>query len=109
MKVLLLPEVREYFKELQIILYEKCYFGFEDAAQKYTDELIDDIENNLPMKTHKPAPAYFNKYGKGLYYAVFPKNKHTQWYAFFRIYRKDGELYYQVRYIANNHTVVQYL
>jgi len=109
MKILLLPEVREYLKELQIILYKKHYFGFEEAAQEYTDELLDDILLTLPVRPHRPAPAYFNKYGKGLYYAVFTKNKRTQWYAFCRVYRENGELCYQIRYIANNHTIAQYL
>ena len=109
MKVLLLPDVRGYLKELQIILYKKNYFGFEEAAQEYTDELYDDIITTLPIRIYRPAPAYFNKYGKGMYYAVFPKNKRTQWYVFFRMYRQEGELCYQVRYIANNQTVAQYL
>ena len=109
MKVIALPEVQQYLQSLKKILFEQEYFGFEDASQKYVDELFSDMKANLPTKLHKPAPAYFNKYGKGLYYAVFPKNKRTQWYAFFRMYRKDGEIYYQIRYVANNHTVAQYL
>ena len=64
---------------------------------------------NLPVKLHRPAPDYFNKYGKNMEYAVFKKNKHTQWYVFFRVYQKDGEIIYQVRYIGNNHTIAQYL
>ena len=32
MKVLFLPEVRQYLKELQNTLFEKEYLGFEDAA-----------------------------------------------------------------------------
>lgn len=34
MKVVVLPEVRLYFKELAQILYEKDYFGYEEAALK---------------------------------------------------------------------------
>ena len=109
MKVVVIPEVYEYLENLVITLFENEYFGFEETARKYVDSLYDDITTNLPVCTKKPAPAYFNKYGKGLYYAVFPKNKRTQWYAFFRMYRKDGKIYYQIRYIANNHTVAQYL
>jgi len=109
MKVIFLPDVRKYFNNLIPILYEKGYFGFRETAKKYVDDLFDDIEINLPIHSHKPAPKYFDKYGKGLYYAVFPKSKRTQWYAFFRIYQKNGEIIYQVRYIANNHTVAQYL
>ena len=51
MRVIILPDVREYMKKLQIILYEKNYFGFEETAQKYTDGLIDDIENKSTHKT----------------------------------------------------------
>jgi len=109
MRVIILPDVREYMKKLQIILYEKNYFGFEETAQKYTDGLIDDIENNLPIKQHNPAPKYFDKYGKGLYYASFNKNKQTTWYAFFNKYEANKEIIYLIRYIANNHTAAQYL
>jgi hypothetical protein len=105
MIVIINPEVRRYFYELQYILYEKDYFGFLEAAKKYVNELLDDIKKNLPIKTKKTAPKYFtDQFGKGLYYATFTKNKRTQWYAFFRIYKISGEIYYQVRHIENNHT-----
>jgi len=42
-------------------------------------------------------------------YAIFIKNRHTSWYVFFKIYRKDREIFYVVRYIANNHEIAQYL
>ena len=32
MKVVFLPEVRLYLRELQDILFEKEYFGFEESA-----------------------------------------------------------------------------
>jgi len=109
-KVIFIPEVRQYYKSLVPILYEKGYFSFRDTAYKYVKELIDDIITNLPSKLKKPAPKYFTeRYGKGLYYAVFSKSKHTQWYVFFKMYKIEKEIYYQVRYIANNHTVAQYL
>lgn len=44
MKVIALPEVREYLMELIQILYKKEYFGFEENAQKYVEELIFDIK-----------------------------------------------------------------
>jgi histone deacetylase complex regulatory component SIN3 len=94
---------------LKKILFENEYFGFEDAAQKYVDELFDDITKNLHVHIKKRAPKYFDKYGKGMYYAGFRKNKNTQWYVFFRLYRKNEENIYQIRYIANNHTIAQYL
>jgi hypothetical protein len=39
MKVLFLPEVRDYFKELAKILYEKDYFVFEEDAIEYAKYL----------------------------------------------------------------------
>ena len=109
MKVLFLPEVRMYFQELQDILFEKEYFGFEESAVQYVRELIFDIEASLPERLSKIAPPYFDRYGKGMKYATFRKNKHTQWYVFFNKYRENGEVIYLVRYISNNHMIAQYL
>jgi hypothetical protein len=78
MKVLFLPEVRDYFRELSQLLYEKNYFGFEEAAIRYATDLFNDIADTLPAKVKKNAPAYFDRYGKGMFYAVFKKNKRTQ-------------------------------
>ena len=73
MRVLFVPEIQDYFYELENILYGKGYFSFEDAAIKYVDDLIYDIKTNLPSKHHKPAPKHYKKYGKELYYTVFKK------------------------------------
>jgi len=109
MQVIFLPEVFDYLEELSEILYEKGYFSFEETALGYVLELYDDIVSNLPKCQHKPAPKYFDKYGKGMKYASFRKNKHTTWYVFFRIYKKYEEPIYMVRYISNNHVIAQYL
>jgi hypothetical protein len=109
MNVIILSGVLKYLENLVIILYKKEYFGFLETSRSYVKELLVDIKTNLPAKLHKPAPKYFDKYGKGMKYAVFRKNKRTNWYAFFKTYRKDGETYYVVRYIANNHIIAQYL
>lgn len=109
MKVIALPEVREYLMELINILYEKEYFGFEENAQKYVEELFLDIKTNLPLKLKKPAPPYFDRYGKKMLYSTFRKNKATQWYVFFNVYQKDGEMTFIIRYISNNHVTAQYL
>ena len=108
MNVTFTEEVVEYFNELTGILYEKEYFGFRESALKYVGDLVDDIIADLPFKVKKPAPPYFERYGKDLWYASFRKNK-DKWYVFFTVYRKDGETVYLVRYIANNHTVSQHL
>ena len=109
MNVIFTPKVLLYFEELIFILYDKEYFSLLETSKRYVDELVDDILTNLPTKQHKPAPKYFDKYGKGMYYARFRKNKQTTWYAFFSKYNENGETIYLIRYIANNHTVAQYL
>ena len=109
--VLIIPEAQLYLQNLALILYEKEYFGFEDSARKYVIDLFEDIKKTLPIRQHKPAPKYFDKYGKGMKYAVFKKNKRTSWYVFFTIYEdeKTGEDIFLIRYVGNNHTVTQYL
>ena len=109
MKIVAIPKVQQYLESLKKILFEDEYFGFEDTAQKYVDDLFEDIKTNLPTHQHKPAPKYFDKYGKGMYYAVFRKSKNTQWYVFFIPYKEKGETIFLIRYIANNHVIAQYL
>ena len=109
MNVIFLPKVLEYLDELVFILFEKQYFSFLDTSIRYVDDLVDEIKDTLPMQAYKPAPPFFNKYGEGMFYVVFKKNKRTSWYVVFRIYEENGERIYQVRYIANNHTVAQHL
>jgi hypothetical protein len=109
MKIVALPKVQQYLESLKKILFEEEYFGFEESAIKYVNDLFDDISTTLPIRPHKPAPKYFDKYGKNMEYAFFRKNKNTSWYVFFRIYKINEEEVYQIRYIANNHTIAQYL
>ena len=92
MKVLAIPEVRQYLYELSLILYEKDYFSYFETAEKYVDELFYDINTTLANRQKKIAPPYFEKYGKNLLYAVFKKNKTTQWYVFFNVYEDNSEL-----------------
>ena len=107
MKVLFLPEIRAYFKDLSIILFEKEYFGFYENAFQYADDLFTDIETSLPKKQKKVAPDFFSKYGVNLRYSVFKKNNNTQWYVFFETYNEENT--YVVTYIGNNHTIAQHL
>lgn len=109
MVVTALPEVEQHLESLKRVLFEGEYFGFEDAAQKYVDDLFLDIKIRLPYCPHKPAPPYFDRYGKGMYYATFRKSKHTHWYVFFRIYKLHCETIYQIRYITNSHVAAQHL
>jgi len=109
MSVLILPEVRQYLKELSYTLYEKGYFGFLDSSEQYMEELFTNIKTTLPIRLHKPAPKHFEKYGKDLHYATFNTNNRTSWYAFFTKYRQDEDIIYLVRYISNNHVAGQLL
>ena len=52
MKVIALPEVREYLMELIQILYKKEYFGFEENAQKYVEELLSLIHISEPTRPY---------------------------------------------------------
>ncbi len=109
MSVLFLPEVENYLFELTEILYQKDYFGFKESAVNYVTALENDIRHHLFTKIKRPAPPFFDRYGKKLLYAVFTKNKATQWYVFFNVYQENGETIFLVRYISNNHVIAQLL
>ena len=109
MKIVFLPESLEYFNELSTILYEKDYFGFEDSALKYVDDLFESIKNTLHSRVKKPAPTYFDRFGKNMLYSAFRKNNITEWYVFFNIYQEDEDITLVIRYISNNHVIAQYL
>ena len=109
MKVLATDEVNEYWENLITILYEKGYFGSEEFAKRYVDELVHDIRTNLPNRTSKPSPKHFEKYGEELRYASFKKNRRTTWYVFFETYEENEEIIYLVCHIENNHTAAKYL
>ena len=109
MNVGFIPEMRDYLEELVIVLYQKEYFGWLDTSQKYVDDLFLDIKTNLPTRRHVPAPPYFDKYGKDMYYAAFRKSKRTIWFVFFSKYQQNDGVFFLVRYIANNHVIAQYL
>ena len=109
MQIIFAQEVIEYLEDLASILYEKGYFSFENTALKYIIDLYDEIVATLPTRSHKPAPKYFDRYGKAMKYAVFKKNRNTSWYVFFATYEKGGEKFFLIRYIGNNYTVAQYL
>jgi len=70
MNVIFLKKVRKQFESLVPVLYENGYFSFLEDAQKYVDELFEDITENLPNRSHRPAPPYFDKYGKSMKYAA---------------------------------------
>ncbi len=98
-------DVEDYLVDLIEILYEKEYFGFKESATDYVRELVYEIQDSLNRKHKKTAPTFFSKYDDNLQYVIYQKNRNTQWYVFFN---RDGDTYC-VYYIANNHSVGQYL
>ncbi len=64
MRVLVMPEVRQYLKRLSQILYDKDYFGYLDYAEKYVERLFGDITTTLPTCVHRPAPRHFDPAGE---------------------------------------------
>ena len=109
MRVLFLPEVSQQFVELVDILYEQGYMSYLEYAIEYSETLFREIQSMLHLKVHREAPPYFDKYGKGMSYASFTKNKHTTWYVFFNEYDVAGETVYLVRYMSNNHVIAHHL
>ena len=109
MSVLFLPEVSQQFVELAEILYDKGYLCFLDTAITYSESLFRQIQSELPYKVHRKAPDWFNRIGKDMSYAVFPKSHHTTWYVFFNMYEVGKETVYLVRYVSNNHVIAQHL
>ena len=105
MKILYDPNVEEYLIELSQILYDKEYFGFIEDAKQYVRDIIFEINLSLDKKIKKEAPEYFNRYGEGLYYTAYKKNKNTSWYVFFHY---EDEIYL-IRFIGNNHNVGKFL
>lgn len=109
MSVRFLPEVSQQFVDLVKVLYDKGYMSFPDAAQEYSESLFREIQASLPLKVHRKAPPWFDRFGKEMSFATFPKNKHTIWYAFFNVYYIGSETIYLVRYLSNNHVIAQHL
>ncbi len=75
MRVIILPEVGDYFVELVETLYQKEYFGFRASAREYVTGLIDAIRDTLPNRVHRPAPSRFDPDDKGVWLATFRKNR----------------------------------
>lgn len=109
MKVLFLPEVVDQFLELANILYDKGYLNSKDAATEYAARLFRDIQQFLPTKVRKGAPAFFKREGSGEQYSAFKHNRHTTWYVFYSIYEVDGETVFLIRKLTNNHVIAHRL
>ncbi|MDU6474906.1 MAG: hypothetical protein E6542_02480, partial [Bacteroides sp.] len=85
MRVVFAPEVEEDLYGLIKILVEKEYLGTYPFAISYVEELIADIQQNIHSKLKKKAPAFFERYGKDMYYITYQRNSNTTWYIFFSV------------------------
>lgn len=94
MRVVFAPEVEEDLYGLIKILVEKEYLGTYPFAISYVEELIADIQQNIHSKLKKKAPAFFERYGKDMYYITYQRNSNTTWLYFFLCHRRY--LFYQI-------------
>ena len=88
----------------------RLYYGNQELTQitvdhSYVEELIADIQQNIHSKLKKKAPAFFERYGKDMYYITYQRNSNTTWYIFFSVI---GDTYF-IKYITNNHVSGQYI
>lgn len=98
------PVALSFLDELANILLAKEYFSFAETADAYIDDIVLFVIENIHTFPHKPAPTYFSKYGKNLFYIPYHRNKNTTWYIFF----EKTSHHFLIRHITNNHVVGQY-
>ena len=67
-------------------------------------DLIGFVKDKIHTIPHKPAPSYFAKYGKDLFFISYNRNPHTTWYIFF----EKTTHHYLIRHITNNHIAGKY-
>jgi hypothetical protein len=93
----ILDDVVIYLNHLTQLLFEKEYFGFEDAAHDYVDKIYNFIEFDLITFPHKRTPNSLKKFGSK--YLFYRPNNRTTWYIFFENYQNR----YLITFITNNH------
>ncbi len=93
-----------FLNELTDILLEKGYFSFYETSVEYMWDMLSFVKENIENLPHKPAPSYFAKYGKNLFYISYKRNHQTTWYILF----EKTTAHYLVRYITNNHVAGSY-
>ena len=93
-------DVLLFLDELTDILIDKGYFSSYEYSAQYIEDLVSYINRNIALRYHKKTPVYFSKYGEGLFYITYQRNKHTTWYIMFQ---KTKRCFF-IRYITNNHS-----
>ena len=59
-KIEILPEVIDYLNNLTQILFDQEYFGFEETAQQYVQNIYDFMEYEIVNFPHKATPKPLN-------------------------------------------------
>lgn len=90
--------------ELHNLLLEYEYHSFIETANNYIEDIVGFITLKIHTFLPKPAPTYFSKYGKNLFYIFYSRNKNTTGYIFF----EKTEEHYFIKHISNNHIVGHY-
>lgn len=80
-EIILQQDVNQFLQKLILILFEKDYFGFEEAAELYVSKIYDFIENDLSNFPPKKTPEKLVKFGGK--YTFYKANENTIWYIFF--------------------------
>ena len=96
---------KEKYKQITHNIETQPNHQFKEIAMDYAEQLFNDIKVNLPIKVKKNAPIHFERYGRDMFYSLFPRNHHTTWYVFYSVHEVDDQTINLVRYLGNNHTL----
>ncbi|MFC0425615.1 hypothetical protein [Chryseobacterium scophthalmum] len=91
-------DVKVFLTDLVDILYSKNYFGFEEDAKSYVQEIIFYIMNFDFQVNIYETPENFKKFGRKFF--KYKANNNTSWYIFF----DQKEHKFLINHITNNHS-----
>jgi len=98
-EILYNPEVEDFLFDLVYILFKNDYFSYLENAEKYKDNIIDFVENNIKSFPAKKTPNAILYLGSN--YIFYKSNARTTWFIFFEQYQNN----YLVTNIINNHCI----
>lgn len=96
-KIIFSTNIEAYLKELVDILYEKKYFGFEEDARIYVQEIVEFILHYDFKVNVRKTDKNFKMFGSN--FIKYKANNNTSWYIFFD---KRGNQFL-INHILNNH------
>ena len=90
-------DIEGYLNNLIDILFYQDYFSYIENAEKYVENLKDEIEKYIDVKQHYKSPRNLEQFGKQ--FIIVSLNNKTSWYILFD--RKDNR--FLIQFITNNH------